>query len=92
MTLAVLAIYGIDFSLLLNIPEYHVLKRISVFSSLNRVDSILYVQAFFDYFVTLAFYSYFILKGITSTSSIVVKSRVFTINPLLASSIARPVA
>ena len=70
MTLAVLAVYGIDFSLLLNIPEYHVLKRISVFSSLNRVDSILYVQAFFDYFVTLAFYSYFILKGITSTYNI----------------------
>jgi len=70
MTLALLSIYGINLSLFLNIPEYHVLKRIGVFSSLNRIDSILYIQAFFDYFVSITFYLYFSYKGIKSTYKI----------------------
>jgi len=70
MTLALLSIYGINLSLFLNIPEYHVLKRIGLFSSLNRIDSILYIQAFFDYFVSITFYLYFSYKGIISTYKI----------------------
>lgn len=70
MTLALLSIYGINLSLFLNIPEYHVLKRIGLFSSLNRIDSILYIQAFFDYFVSITFYLYFSYKGIKTTYNI----------------------
>lgn len=70
MTFALLSIYGINLSNFLSIPEYHVLKRIGLFSSLNRIDSILYIQAFFDYFVTITFYLYFSYKGIKSTFKI----------------------
>ncbi|MEG0407814.1 MAG: GerAB/ArcD/ProY family transporter [Bacilli bacterium] len=60
MLFVVLSIYGIDIAILLQYPEFHILKRLSLMGIIERVENILSIQWAFDFFIFLSFCVYFI--------------------------------
>ncbi len=64
-----LSIYGIEFSQILQYPAYHLLKRLSIFGFIQRVESILSIQWILDMFITIALCLYFIKKSLRQTFS-----------------------
>ena len=60
VTYLVLTIYGIKLASLLQFPEFHLLKNISIFGFIERMENILALQWIFDYYVILTFLVLFI--------------------------------
>lgn len=80
----VISIYGVNLSLFLNIPEYHLLKKISFAETLNRIDTILSIQWLFDYFVTITFFIYYLLRGLITTFKVNYKISLIIIITIIA--------
>lgn len=56
----VLTIYGINLATLLQYPEFHLLKRLSVFGFIERTENLFALQWALDYFFIMTFLMFFI--------------------------------
>ena len=70
VTFFLLSTYGISFSQILQYPSYHILKRISILSFIERVESILSIQWILDLFMVIVIGIYFVKTSIRQTFKI----------------------
>lgn len=62
-----LTIYGANFVQVLQYPSFHILKRISSFGFIQRVESILSLQWIMDIFISLTMGIYFVKRTLEQT-------------------------
>ncbi len=60
----IISVLGIDLTLFYEYPEFHVLKLITFGNFIQRLESILSFQWFFDFIVSLSFFMYYIKTSI----------------------------
>lgn len=60
VTFLLTTIYGIEFARILQYPAFHLLKRLTAFGFIQRVESILSIQWIFSFFMIIAMSLYFI--------------------------------
>ena len=73
-TCLIIGIFGINLSKTFAYPEYHILKRISIFSMLERIEAILSLTWVCGFFITISIGVYFIVETIKDTFNVRKKS------------------
>lgn len=77
--LMITGIFGINLAQTFAYPEYHVLKRISLFNSLQRLESMISLTWLFAFFITLSLSLYYVCENIKVTFNITNKKIITTI-------------
>lgn len=62
ITISIICIFGIDLSLLYEYPAFQILKRVNLLGVLDRLESILSIEALFSLFIELVLTTYYIKK------------------------------
>lgn len=68
--LMITGIFGINLAQTFAYPEYHVLKRISLFNSLQRLESMISLTWLFAFYITLSLSLYYVCENIKVTFNI----------------------
>lgn len=66
----VIGIFGINLASVLLYPEYHVLKRISIFSTIERIESILSITWILSFFITITMGLYYVNRNIQHLTNV----------------------
>lgn len=61
---SIICIFGIDLSLLYEYPAFQILKRVNILGVLDRLESILSLEALFSLFIQITLGIYFIIESI----------------------------